>query len=705
MGQPPGETASCRRNTALLASDNAHGSSTLDVNFLLPSSNPDALGRIGDCDVLGLLGRGGMGVVFQAFDTVLQRVVAIKTLSPQLASSSEATRRFLREARAAAGINHPNVVVIHAVGEQSGMPYLVMEYVAGRTLHDRIHFGPVFDLSMIQNVAWQVADGLAAAHRRGIIHRDIKPRNIMLEDGSGRVRIADFGLALVVGDALQLTSHDRTVGTPAYMSPEQVQGVRVDHRSDLFSLGCVLHAMVTGSSPFQGSHVVEIARKVADSAVLPLHKQDPRVPASFAAIVQRLLEKDPARRYQSAEELQADLIRQLPSKSYPGATPAFPLRVTHPRRKRVWPRVAATLAAATLLLLAAWAAVHYGRRFWSGRHPAATMPGVLRVAKSGESDYHTLGDALAHAEPGTTIRVVDDEVYRESLQVRGIDRRGVTLEAEGRATLVVPVGRAAAVQIEDAQDVTIRGFQIRMGADQHGIVVTGLNEGVSIEDVAFTQPTRSQWAALHITDTVGGPIGVKNCAFQCGLMGIVVEGPSGQPVSRLLVENNRFMKGSTHLFLNRAVEDVSIRGNIFVGGIGVGVNLAAGAGSQGVRILNNTFLGTLPWMTLEGADLPPRSMVCNNLVLGAERIHTGSHAAEEILKAWTFRNNWWEPGPGTDATLAARFARVESPISLLSRENGAADFLRPPPHSPLGSAGAGGDLPSHVGALPPADPP
>ena len=228
--------------------------STLDIGFLLPTNDPQVLGRVGDCNVLGPLGRGGMGVVFKAFDTTLHRMVAIKVLSPQLVTSPEAKRRFLREARSAAAVNHPNVVVIHAVGEQAGTPYLVMEFVAGRTLHARIRSGRPFDLSSLVRIGAQIADGLAAAHRQGVVHRDIKPRNIMLEDGVERVKITDFGLALAALDGSQITSVNRVVGTPAYMSPEQVQGTRVDRRSDLFSLGCVLHTMVTGRSPFHGAH-------------------------------------------------------------------------------------------------------------------------------------------------------------------------------------------------------------------------------------------------------------------------------------------------------------------------------------------------------------------------------------------------------------------------------------------------------------------
>jgi tRNA A-37 threonylcarbamoyl transferase component Bud32 len=211
----------------------------------------EAIARETSCDaayeIYDVRGRGGMGIVLDAFDTVLHRRVAIKVLSPQLATSQTAHRRFLREARAAAGINHVNVVTVHAVDEQAGMPYLVMEYVAGRTLRERIRLGPL-DLVTMPRIGAQIAAGLAAAHEHGVIHRDIKPANVLLADGVERVKISDFSLALVLLDNTQASSAERPVGTPAYMSPEKVGGQRVDACSDLFNLGCVLYAMSTGKS-------------------------------------------------------------------------------------------------------------------------------------------------------------------------------------------------------------------------------------------------------------------------------------------------------------------------------------------------------------------------------------------------------------------------------------------------------------------------
>ncbi|MBO0701226.1 MAG: serine/threonine protein kinase, partial [Zavarzinella sp.] len=278
--------------------------------ILRPVDDPGLIGKIGEYQVSRELGRGGMGVVFDAFDPVLHRRVAIKVLAPYLASGRRARQRFLREARASAAIRHPNVVTIYAVNPQAGLPYLVMEYVPGRTLRDRIRAGPI-GLTASLRIAAQVAAGLAAAHGEGVIHRDVKPGNILLEDGIERVKITDFGLALVALDVDELSSGNRPVGTPAYMSPEQVSSGKVDARSDLFSLGCVLYAMVTGGSPFQGANALDIARRVTELEPPPLHGVNPSVPRFYSDIVARLLAKNPDERFQSAGELHGVLQQYL----------------------------------------------------------------------------------------------------------------------------------------------------------------------------------------------------------------------------------------------------------------------------------------------------------------------------------------------------------------------------------------------------------
>ena len=276
---------------------------SFDRSLLAASSNHKSLGKLGKYEVLELIGQGGMGVVLRGLDESLGRQVAIKVLSRQLAGSSTARRRFTREGRAVAAIRHPNVITIHAVEEQNGQPFLVMEFVNGGSLHDRIKQHAPLSLAEVLRIGAQIASGLAAAHEQGIIHRDIKPGNVMLEEQVDRIKITDFGLARITMDNSDLTSQGNQLGTPAYMSPEQVQGHEVDHRTDLFSLGCVLYAMILGRSPFRGTHAFDTAQKILAETPVPLNELNETVPPFLAEIVSRLLEKDRKKRYQSASEV------------------------------------------------------------------------------------------------------------------------------------------------------------------------------------------------------------------------------------------------------------------------------------------------------------------------------------------------------------------------------------------------------------------
>jgi serine/threonine protein kinase len=220
----------------------------VELNFLSPSDAPDSLGRLGPYEIQSVIGRGGMGVVFQAHDTKLNRTVAVKVLASEVAANATARKRFLREAQAAAAVSHPHVVEIHSVGDGE-VPHLVMECVDGRSLARRIGESGALEVCEILRIGSQIAAGLASAHKQGLIHRDIKPDNILLENHIERVKITDFGLARAIDD-LSVTCTGEIAGTPQYMSPEQAVGEAVDQRSDLFSLGSVLYTMCTGRSPF-----------------------------------------------------------------------------------------------------------------------------------------------------------------------------------------------------------------------------------------------------------------------------------------------------------------------------------------------------------------------------------------------------------------------------------------------------------------------
>ncbi|HVC96395.1 MAG TPA: protein kinase [Pirellulales bacterium] len=306
-------------------------------NYLAPTDDPRMLGRVGAYEIPGIIGSGGMGVVLKGFDPALNRYVAIKIMAPSLASSGAARRRFAREAQAAAAVVHDNVMAIHAVAETQGLPYLVMPYVRGASLDQRLRAKGPLAIEEVLRIAFQVAAGLAAAHAQGLIHRDIKPANILLEDGVERVKITDFGLARAAADA-SLTGSGAIAGTPQYMSPEQASGEAMDHRSDLFSLGSVIYAMCTGRPPFRAETSYGVLRRICESEPRAIVEVNSAIPSWLARLVGRLHEKNPSRRFASATELAALLERCLAHVQQPN-TVALPAELTEaPVPRPTWGR-------------------------------------------------------------------------------------------------------------------------------------------------------------------------------------------------------------------------------------------------------------------------------------------------------------------------------------------------------------------------------
>jgi serine/threonine protein kinase len=296
---PPPTGASPDNGTAPSAAAAGPGGA-LPEDVLAPPQGPGEIGRLGPYRVSRVLGVGGMGVVFEAVDVQLHRAVALKALLPVLAASPNSRERFLREARAAAAIDHDHVVTIYQVGEDRGLPYLAMQLLRGESLETRLRRDGRLPPAEALRVGREVAEGLAAAHERGLIHRDVKPANIWLQAGSGRVKLLDFGLARAMADDSHFTQSGAVLGTPAYMAPEQVRGRAVDGRADLFGLGCVLYRCLTGRLPFAGADTLAILSALATETPRPMHELNSEVPPALADLVMRLLAKDPNRRPSSA---------------------------------------------------------------------------------------------------------------------------------------------------------------------------------------------------------------------------------------------------------------------------------------------------------------------------------------------------------------------------------------------------------------------
>jgi serine/threonine protein kinase len=696
-----------------------------DLTLLSASQEVGSLGRLGDYEILGILGRGGYGIVLRAKDNTLGRSVAIKVLEQGFAGSARSRRRFMREARAAAQVNHPNVVTIHAIEEHDGMPFLVMELVAGKSLRDWIRGTPRREFMDILRIGSQVAQGLAAAHAQGVIHRDVKPANIMLEDGVPRVKITDFGLARAAIDNVEMTSRQIVVGTPAYMAPEQFRGEEVDARTDLFALGCVLYSMCAGHSPFHGRTVIEIAQLVNTFDPPNLAEQDATVPRFLGDLIVRLLEKDPQKRYQSAAEV-ADILNRHLTTFNAAPTDEIPRLVREGMRRETPPHSGRKKVLVAIAVAGIAAAVWFAAssRFWersssgppdgvtkgshspdSGVQKSATEPATVPIEKSpsvtvasdSSADFRSITDALAHVLPGGKVVVLDDGEYAEPILVQDAAAfSGVRLISHKRAVLKAPPP-ATVVHLAGVPGFEISGFKILAAQAQHAIELTGENAGTMVRDVQVDRISNAAAVSTHIAavylhEAAAGnaelPIRFDGLAIRESIVGFVIgdKAPADpERVPRNIVLENSSIVGigegsSTLIVLYPACRNVHIRHNILAKGLyGLSVSTDGQHKPRAWEFTHNTCYRLSSFVAWAGpADHSPTFWVTDNL------LYDVNFVADELLEAASladgrerFKNNLWVAPPVGFGERHQRLASVVDSLQLLSTDPVSEDFLKP----------------------------